>query len=130
MLSPMTIAAAVLICVVLGLLAVFQALLVVGVPIGRFAWGGQHTVLPRNLRVGSVVSILLYGLFAFIVLEAVKLTDVIPSAAFTAVAMWVLTAYFALGVIMNAISRSKPERFTMTPVSLVLAGLCLIVAIG
>jgi hypothetical protein len=31
---------------------------------------------------------------------------------------------------MNAISRSKPERFTMAPVSLVLAGLCLIVAIG
>ena len=44
--------------------------------------------------------------------------------------MWVLTGYFALGIVMNAISRSKPERFTMTPVSLVLAGLCLVVALG
>jgi hypothetical protein len=76
------------------------------------------------------VSILLYVVFASIVLEAAKLMDVIPSGAFTTVAMWVLTGYFALGVVMNAISRSRPERFTMTPVSLVLAGLCLIVAIG
>jgi hypothetical protein len=126
----MTSAAAVLICVVLGALAVFQALLIAGLPIGRFAWGGQHHVLPRNLRIGSAVSIVLYIVFATIVLDAATLTDVIPSAAFTAVAMWVLTGYFALGIIMNGISRSKPERFTMAPVSLVLAGLCLFVAIG
>jgi hypothetical protein len=126
----MTSAAAVLICVVLGVLAVFQALLIAGLPIGRFAWGGQHDVLPRKLRIGSAVSIVLYIVFAAIVLDAATLTDVIPSAAFTAVAVWVLTGYFALGVIMNGISRSKPERFTMAPVSLVLAGLCLVVAIG
>jgi hypothetical protein len=126
----MTSVAAVLICVVLGLLTVFQLLLIAGLPIGRFAWGGQHRVLPRKLRIGSAVSILLYVVFAIIVLDAAKLTDVFASATFTSVAVWVLTAYFALGVFMNAISRSKPERFTMTPVSLVLAGLCLIVAIG
>ena len=126
----MTSAAAVLTCVVLGLLTVFQLLLIAGLPIGRFAWGGQHRVLPRKLRIGSAVSILLYVVFAIIVLDAAKLTDVFASATFTSVAVWVLTAYFALGVFMNAISRSKPERFTMTPVSLVLAGLCLIVAIG
>jgi hypothetical protein len=126
----MTSAAAVLICVVLGLLTVFQVLLIAGLPLGRFAWGGQHEVLPRKLRIGSVVSILLYVLFAIIVLDAAQLTDVFASDPFTSIAMWVLTAYFALGVVMNAISRSKPERFTMTPVSLVLAGLSLIVAIG
>jgi hypothetical protein len=129
-LGPMTTIAAVLICVVLGLLTVFQLLLIAGVPIGRFAWGGKQTVLPRNLRIGSAVSILLYVLFAIIVLDAAKLTDVFTSDTFTFVAMWVLTGYFTLGVFMNAISRSKPERFTMTPVSLVLAGLCLIVAIA
>ncbi|MGO4690553.1 hypothetical protein [Glaciibacter sp. 2TAF33] len=126
----MTSIAAVLICVVLGLLTVFQVLLIAGVPLGRFAWGGQSEVLPRKLRIGSAVSILLYVLFALIVLDAATLTDVFPSDAFTSIAMWVLTAYFALGILMNAISRSKPERFTMTPVSLVLAALCLVVALG
>lgn len=56
--------AAVLVCAVLGLLAVFQAGLVAGLPLGRFAWGGQHIVLPSRLRIGSAVSIVLYAVFA------------------------------------------------------------------
>ena len=126
----MTSAAAVLICIILGLLAVFQILLIAGLPLGRFAWGGQHEVLPTRLRIGSAVSIVLYALFALIVLEAAELTSLIQSETFVTVAMWVLTGYFALGVLMNGVSRSKPERNLMTPVSLVLAGLCLFVAIG
>ena len=52
------------------------------------------------------------------------------SETFTSIFMWVLTAYFALGVIMNGISRSMPERLVMTPTALVLAVLYLILAIG
>ena len=126
----MTSAAAVLVCIILGLLAVFQLLLIAGLPLGRFAWGGQDEELPPNKRIGSVISILLYALFALIVLEKAQLTNVIANETFVTVAMWVLTGYFALGIVMNAISRSKPERYTMTPVSLVLAGLCLVVALG
>jgi hypothetical protein len=48
--------------------------------------------------------------------------------AVAAVAVWVLTAYFGLGVVMNAASRSRPERLVMTPVALVLCGACLLVA--
>ena len=43
---------------------------------------------------------------------------------------WVGVAYLALGIPMNAISRSKPERFTMTPVVIMLFGLALIVALS
>ena len=126
----MTSAAAVLVCVILGLLAIFQLLLIAGLPLGRFAWGGQDEVLPRGKRIGSVISIVLYAVFAFIVLEKAQLTNVISNQTVIDVAMWVLTGYFALGIVLNAISRSKPERYTMTPVSLVLAGLCLVVALG
>lgn len=126
----MTSVAAVLICIILGLLTIFQILLIAGLPLGRFAWGGQNEVLPTRLRIGSAVSIVLYALFALIVLEAAGLTSLIQSETFVTVAMWVLTGYFALGVLMNGISRSKPERNLMTPVSVVLAGLCLVVAIG
>ncbi|MCC2307593.1 hypothetical protein [Cellulomonas chengniuliangii] len=45
-------------------------------------------------------------------------------------AAWVLTAYLAVGVIMNGISRSKPERAVMAPVALVLAVCSLIVSRG
>src|SRR3954453_20657541 len=60
--------AAVLACLVLGALAVFQLLLVVGAPLGRFAWGGKHRVLPAPLRAGRAVSIAIYALLATVVL--------------------------------------------------------------
>lgn len=126
----MTSVAAILLCVVLGALAVFQLLLIAGVPIGRFAWGGQHDVLPRGLRVSSALSILIYALFAAVALERAKLTDTIANSTLETVAMWVITGYFAIGIVMNAMSRSKPERLVMTPTAAVLAVLSLIVALG
>lgn len=121
---------AILACIILGGLAVFQVALVAGAPIGRFAWGGRHRVLPQKLRVGSVVSIVLYGVFGYTALAKAGLVPVLISEGFTEVFMWVLTAYFSLGVAMNAISRSKPERFVMTPVALLLAVLFLLLSLG
>ncbi|MEJ1114369.1 hypothetical protein WBN73_10490 [Paenarthrobacter sp. CCNWLY172] len=121
---------AILACIILGCLAVFQVALVAGAPIGRFAWGGQHDVLPRKLRIGSIVSILLYALFGYTALAQAGLVPVLVNQSFTGVFMWVLTGYFTLGVVMNAISRSKPERFVMTPVALVLAILFLLLSLG
>ncbi len=125
----MTLVAATLACLILGALAVFQSLLIAGRPLGRYAWGGQHTVLPRKLRIGSAISIALYVAFAVVILDRGGVLRVLPDAA-SVVAMWVLTGYFALGILMNGISRSRPERTLMTPVSAVLALLCLVVALG
>lgn len=121
--------AAIATVVILAALAVFQFALIMGAPIGRFAWGGKHDVLPRNLRIGSGVSILLYLVFALVVLDRAGLIDVFPDAV-SAIGTWVLVAYFALGILLNGASRSKPERYTFAPVSLVLAVLCLLVALG
>jgi len=122
--------AAIAFCVLLGLLVVFQLALVAGAPWGRFAWGGQHEgVLPARLRVGSVVSIVLYTLFGLIALDRSGVLVWLP-AGVSQVAMWVVFAILALGTVMTALSRSKPERFVMTPVALVLAILALIIALG
>jgi hypothetical protein len=126
----MTEIAAIAACTILAALAVFQAALIAGAPTGRFAWGGQHDVLPRRLRVGSVVSIVLYVAFALVILERAGLATIFGSPGFVQVASWVLFGYFTLGILMNGISRSKPERNTMAPVSLVLAALVLLVALG
>ncbi|MFF2274465.1 hypothetical protein [Agromyces sp. NPDC058126] len=121
--------AAVLLCVVLGVLAVFQLALVFGAPIGRFAWGGQHEVLPARLRIGSAVSIVIYAVIAMLALDRAGLVDVVPDAVST-VGMWVVFGYFVLGIALNAISRSRAERLTMAPTSAVLAVLSLLVALG
>ena len=112
----------------LSALAVFQVVLIAGAPLGRFAWGGQHVVLPTGLRIGSAISIALYAVFAVVMLQAAGAVSVVPRGV-AGVAIWVLTAYFALGVAMNAVSRSRSERLLMTPVVLVLAVLCLVLAL-
>ncbi|MDQ0075637.1 hypothetical protein J2S97_000802 [Arthrobacter oryzae] len=117
-------------CTVLAGLAVFQGALIGGASLGRLAWGGQHEVLPAGLRVGSAVSIILYALFGYAAMAKAGMVPPLVSETVTSVSMWVLTAYFALGVIMNGISRSKPERLIMTPTALVLAGLYLILALS
>ncbi|HEX6473815.1 MAG TPA: hypothetical protein VF114_01850 [Candidatus Limnocylindria bacterium] len=116
--------------VVLGLLAVFQLALVAGAPLGRFAWGGQHTVLPTRLRIGSVVSILIYAVFAALLLSKSGLWRVVTSEKVLDIGLWVTSGYLCLGVLMNGISRSKPERNVMTPVAAVLAGCFFVAAVS
>jgi hypothetical protein len=119
---------AVLGVVLLGGLAVLQTALIAGAPLGRFAWGGQHAVLPSGLRIGSAVAIALYVVVAAFMLQVGGALDVLPERL-TDVALWVLTGYFTLGVLLNAVSRSRSERAVMTPVSAVLAASCLVLAL-
>ena len=126
---PVILTAAVVACAFLAALAVLQVLLAAGWPLGRFAWGGQHEVLPRGLRIGSAVSVVLYAVFATVILQAAEVLALLPDAV-ADVGIWVLVGYFALGVVVNGISRSLPERLVMTPVVTVLAVCCLIVALG
>lgn len=117
-------------CAVLAGLGIFQGALIAGAPLGRMAWGGQHDVLPARLRIGSGVSIALYVLFAYAALARAAIAPPVVNDTITAVFVWALTAYFALGVVMNGISRSRPERLIMTPVALVLAALYLVLALS
>lgn len=114
---------------ILALLALFQLTLILGAPLGHFAWGGRHRVLPARLRVGSAISILVYGLIDLIAWDRVGALDVVPEPL-SEIGMWVVFACFTLGIAMNAISRSRPERYTMVPVSLVLAVLSFLIAAG
>ncbi len=120
--------AAFIVAVILGALALFQVGLATGAPYGHFAWGGQHRVLPPSLRIGSVVAIVIYALMAIVLLDRAGSTDLLFRGDTVRVLAWVVSGYFVVGVVMNAISRSKPERYTMTPVTIVLATLSLIVA--
>lgn len=121
---------AVLTLFILGALVVFQLALILGAPIGKFAWGGQHTKLPQKLRVASISSIALYVLFAAFIASKAELAEVIPHGTLLTAGMWVFTCYFLLGIPLNAISRSKAERYTMTPVVTLLAVAFLLVSVA
>ena len=125
----MTQTAAYVFAFVIALLALFQIALAAGAPMGRFAWGGAQARLPVALRIGSVVSLLIYSVCAAIILDRAGLIDVVADDV-SGIGAWVVAGFLSLGVVMNAISRSKPERFTMTPVALVLAASAWGVAMG
>ncbi len=124
----MTNAAAIVACLVLAGLAVFQLALIAGAPLGQFAWGGQSRVLQARQRIGSGIAVVLYGVFAAIVLGRAGLLPAVPEAVAN-IGIWVVAAYLVLGVLANLASRSKPERFMMTPVALLLCASAFVVAL-
>lgn len=116
--------------VLLALVAVFQAALALGAPLGEAAWGGQHPgVLPTRLRVASgVAAVAIYPGIIAIVLNTSGVIDVewLPASAGI---MWLLTGLFTLGTVANLVSRSRLERL-WAPVSAAIAICCAVIAGG
>ena len=105
---------------VLVLLSCLQVLLVAGLPLGRAAWGGEHRVLPTDLRWGSLAAVFILGLAAWMVLARAGVVP--PGAEPLAVRIltWVFTGYFTLNIVMNILSKSPIERSIMMPMSAIL----------
>ena len=125
----MTAIALVVALALLAALAVLQLLVASGLPYGRFVWGGTHRVLPHGLRVASAASVLVYAGLAALLLSRAGVLPAGDSAA-VIVLTWVVFAFFAASVALNALSRSPAERWTMAPTSLLLAAATLVIALG
>lgn len=114
----------------MAVLTIFQVCLALGLPIGQFAWGGQHKVLPNKLRIASVFSIIIYLVFVITILSRSEIYELISRGGFVDIFTWVIVAYLSIGVIMNLLSKSLAEKATMTPVAFILALCALIVALN
>ncbi|HVR34088.1 MAG TPA: hypothetical protein VMS74_15435 [Acidimicrobiia bacterium] len=117
--------------IAVGLIAVvsaFQLGLVAGAPWGAAAWGGTHPgTLPPRLRAASAGSVVILAVMAWILLARDGAVDTSVASGVVAVAAWVVTAYFAFGTVVNAVSPSRVERW-WSPVSLIAAIASTIVA--
>ena len=123
----MSVAAAIAVGLI-AVVAVFQLGLVAGAPWGAAAWGGTHPgTLPPRLRAASAGSVVILAVMAWILLARDGAVDPSVARGVVAVAAWVVTAYFAFGTVVNAVSPSKVERW-WSPVSLVAAIASTIVA--
>lgn len=112
------------------LVAGFQVALALGVPWGRAAWGGAHDRLPRGLRIASAFAAGFWIAAAFVVLGGAG-QEVSPLPFRVARwGTWLLFGLLALGALMNLASRSRWERFLMSPIAALLSLLCLLVAIA
>jgi hypothetical protein len=98
----------------------FQVALLIGLPWGELAWGGAHVgTLPDHLRAASAVSALVLTMFGFIV--SVRAGLILPGwKRIAGKLVWVVVAYYGLGVIANAITPSAWERIIWLPVCIAL----------
>ncbi|GAA5163974.1 hypothetical protein GCM10023341_18450 [Ornithinimicrobium tianjinense] len=102
----------------LGGLAAFQVALAAGTPWGRASYGGAHPgVLPARLRLASAGAAVIYAGLSAAVLSR-RLPVPMRRHVLTGV-----TTLMGVGVVMNGISPSWPERAIWTPTSAVLTAL-------
>lgn len=113
-----------------GWLALFQAMLAAGLPLGRLAWGGAHTVLPKRLRLASGISALVALAALWTVAQAGGgIAPVLPGGWITLI-LSSLAALFGLSLLANLFGARGAERLHGVPLALVCAGSCLILALA
>lgn len=109
--------------VIFGVIATMTVLVACGLPFGEFTMGGQHKILPKNLRVAAVISVAIQFFAMIIILQAGGFIPLWFSFKVTKYICFFFATYLSLNTIMNMISKSRKERFVMTPLSLI-AGIC------
>jgi len=111
-------------------IAVFQAALAFGAPLGRAAWGGTRSHLPPGLRIASGIAVGFWSLAAAVVLARSRVGATFLPDVVARWGTWILVVVLAVGAVMNAASSSRWERYLWAPLALVLAVLCFFVARG
>lgn len=107
---------------VLFLVIVIMTVLVAcGLPLGEFTMGGQHKVLPKQFRIMAVISLFIQLFAVVIVLQAGGFIPLWFSLKVTKYICFAFAAYLSLNTLMNLFSKSKKERYVMTPLSLAAA---------
>ena len=109
--------------VIFGVIATMTILVACGLPLGEFTMGGQHKILPKKFRVMAVISVAIQIFAMIIILQAGGFIPLCLSFKLTKYICFFFAAYLSLNTIMNMISKSKKEKYVMTPLSLI-AGIC------
>lgn len=110
-------------------IAIFQVLLSLGFPLGEYAMGGYYKVFPKKLRIASVVNAMILLFMGFVFLQHSNVLNGVDFLS-TNILVWVITIFLGLNTMANLISRSKKERFVMTPLSGFTFILCLFIALS
>lgn len=108
---------------VFGVIATMTVLVACGLPLGEFTMGGQHKILPKKLRVVAVISVAIQIFAMIIILQAGGFISLWWSFKVTKYICFFFAAYLSLNTIMNMLSKSRKEKYVMTPISLI-AGIC------
>ena len=109
--------------VLFGAIAIMTVLVACGLPLGEFTMGGQHKILPEKFRVMAVISVAIQIFAMIIILQAGGFISLWLPFKVTKYICFFFAAYLSLNTIMNMISKSRKEKYVMTPISFI-AGIC------
>ena len=109
--------------VLFGIIATMTVLVACGLPLGEFTMGGQHKILPKKFRVMAVISVVIQIFAMIIILQAGGFISLWLPFTVTKYICLFFAAYLTLNTIMNMLSKSRKEKYVMTPISLI-AGIC------
>jgi hypothetical protein len=117
--------------VVVVAMSLFQTLLAMGRPLGHAAFGGEHRVLPKKLRLVSAISAIVFLLALYLILARGGFFGAtIKSSSIARGGIWFLVTIFALSTLANLASHSRWERYFMAPIALVLVACCTTLALN
>lgn len=100
---------------------IIYILLVLGLPLGEFAMGGKHKVLPVKLRIACAVSILVQIFAILVLMQLGNILSVGLPHGFARGAGYFFSFYLVINSFMNGISNSKKEKLFVTPLSVITA---------
>ena len=98
---------------------VLSILIIFGMPLGELTMGGQYKVFPKRLRIILVTQLILQIFFVIVILQMGGFLSLWFSEKTTKIIGIVMAVYLTLNAIMNFVSKSKKEKYIMTPLSVV-----------
>lgn len=108
---------------IFSIIIILCFLIICGLPLGELTMGGQYKVFPGKRRIMLAVQLLIQVFFVIIILQAGGHIPLWFSYKATKIICIVMAAYLSINVIMNFISKSRKEKYIMTPLSL-LSAIC------
>ena len=119
-----------LLVAMISILIAFQVAIALGAPLGKYAYGGQNIGrLPNKLRITSVISVLVLLAIQGHLITQVGIFPELLSADQGKIANYAILAFFAIGTLVNLVSRSKAERNIWTPFGLVATMLSVLITL-
>lgn len=100
-----------------SIVIVLSILLICGLPLGELTMGGQHKIFPKKIRIVLVFQLILQMLFIVIILQMGGYMPLWFSYNVTRIICVVMAVYLSLNTCINFISKSKKEKYIMTPLS-------------
>ncbi len=104
---------------IFSIITIINLLLIFGLPLGEFTMGGQYKVLPKSFRILAIISFFIQLLAIVILLQTGGYMPLWFSFKTTKFICFFFSFYLSLNTVMNFFSKSKKEKYIITPLSLI-----------